>query len=96
VSAVIVFSAMGGVGQATYNVLQPSRSPGGEKRSWLQSEWSPLRKLTDGEYRELIGEKKLKLETEIALIEDKISALRNTAPDTSAPRTGFQTPGGEE
>ncbi|KAM0501248.1 hypothetical protein ACHAPB_005136 [Verticillium nonalfalfae] len=45
-------------------------------KSILQSKWSPLKKLTDDEYRHLMDEKVLRIDTEIALIDDKIAELR--------------------
>lgn len=54
---------------------QPSRQDG-EDGSWLRSKWSPLKKLTDKEYIEMMEEKKLKLDVEIALIDDRITELR--------------------
>ncbi|KAH8178588.1 Beta-ketoacyl synthase [Sarocladium implicatum] len=48
----------------------------GEDDSWLRSKWSPLKKLTDKEYIEMMEEKRLKLDVEIALIDDRIADLR--------------------
>lgn len=47
-----------------------------EDDSWLRSKWSPLKKLTDKEYIEMMEEKRLKLDVEIALIDDRIADLR--------------------
>lgn len=50
------------------------------KESWLQrigkSKWSPMRALTEEEYEEMMKEKILKVDVEIALIKDKIEALK--------------------
>ena len=40
------------------------------------SKLSPLKKLTDKEYEDYLEEKLLKVETEIALIDDRIAELR--------------------
>lgn len=44
------------------------------KSSW--PEWFPLKKLTDQEYMDNMGEKILRVETDIALIDEKIAELR--------------------
>ncbi|OLN85703.1 hypothetical protein CCHL11_08294 [Colletotrichum chlorophyti] len=77
IPGVIVFSLVGGTGQAILNGVQgKSSEPAEEKTSILSSSWSPLRKLTDNEYREMIDEKMLKIDAEIALIDEKIVELR--------------------
>ena len=48
----------------------------GEDDSFLRSKWSPLKKLTDREYLDMMDEKMLKLDVEIALIDDRIAELR--------------------
>lgn len=47
-----------------------------ESKSILESKWSPLRKISDDEYKEMLGEKILRLDADIALIDDKIAELR--------------------
>jgi hypothetical protein len=41
-----------------------------------ESRWSPFSVLTDEEYEKMMGEKLLVLEADIAVIDDKIHALR--------------------
>lgn len=88
ISAAIVFSVLGGTGQAMFNWIEPRKAPGKDGRDWLRSDWSPLKRLTDDEYRELIGNKKLRLEVEIALIDDKIAALRAGHAEDEEPSRG--------
>ncbi|KAF6822922.1 hypothetical protein CMUS01_10894 [Colletotrichum musicola] len=77
VPGVIVFSMVGAVGQAVVNATQGSPTDvKQEKKSIFESSWSPLKKLTDDEYREMIDEKMLKIDVEIALVDDKIAELR--------------------
>ncbi|KAM0273951.1 hypothetical protein ACHAQH_008094 [Verticillium albo-atrum] len=71
----IIFSLAGGIGQAFTNRLVNAPADPNSK-SILQSKWSPLKKLTDDEYRDLMDEKILRVDTEIALIDDKIAELR--------------------
>ncbi|KAF6832212.1 hypothetical protein CPLU01_06311 [Colletotrichum plurivorum] len=77
VPGVIVFSMVGAVGQAVVNATQGSPTDvKQEKKSIFESSWSPLKKLTDDEYRDMIDEKMLKIDVEIALVDDKIAELR--------------------
>lgn len=48
----------------------------GEDDSFLRSKWSPLKKLSDKEYVDMMEEKMLKLDVEIALIDDRIADLK--------------------
>lgn len=54
--------------------------------NWLQrfakKSWSPMTILTDEKYEELLNEKLLKIEVEIALIDDKLKELRNSPRDS--------------
>jgi hypothetical protein len=68
----------GGQVVVNYWSSHPSRQDG-EDGSWLRSKWSPLKKLTDREYIEMMEEKMLKLDVEIALIDDRIAELRLAA-----------------
>ncbi|EFQ25125.1 uncharacterized protein GLRG_00269 [Colletotrichum graminicola M1.001] len=76
VPGVIVFSLIGGTGQAFYNSMQGRPEVTEKKKSFFDSTWSPLKKLSDDEYREMIDEKMLKIDAEIALIDEKIVELR--------------------
>jgi len=72
---VIVWSLAGDGGQVFADHLASS-TPTSEKKSWFDSKWSPLRVLPDEEYRNMLEEKKLKLDAEIALIDDLIAQVR--------------------
>lgn len=65
----------GGQLVVNYWSSRPSQQ-GDNDGSWLRSKWSPLKKLTDREYIEMMEEKMLKLDVEIALIDDRIAELR--------------------
>lgn len=49
-----------------------------------ESKWIPLRSLSDKEYREMLGEKLLSIEAEIALLDDKIEELEKSRPVPSS------------
>jgi len=80
----IMFAIFGAAGQALYNVADARQSrqsrwvESGEKpkNSWLDSKWSPLKVLTDTEYEDMLQEKLLRVNAEIALIDENIEALR--------------------
>ncbi|KAF1971067.1 hypothetical protein BU23DRAFT_556344 [Bimuria novae-zelandiae CBS 107.79] len=87
----IMFSLFGWGGQHAYEWLdarnsgrvrekQAVKEQGGENETFLQkvgkSRWSPMRTLTDQEYEDMMREKLLKVDVEIALIRDKIEALK--------------------
>lgn len=44
------------------------------------SKWIPLRALSDQEYRDMLSEKLLGIEAEIALLDDKIEELERSRP----------------
>jgi hypothetical protein len=77
----IMFAIFGATGQALYNVVDARKSrlvESGEKpkNSWLDSKWSPVKVLTDTEYENMLQEKLLRVNAEIALIDENIEALR--------------------
>ncbi|EOA87281.1 hypothetical protein ACJQWK_10139 [Exserohilum turcicum] len=51
-----------------------------------KSKWSPMQVLTDEDYDKLMQEKLLRVEAEIAVIDDKIEALRKEAAQMEAQR----------
>ena len=64
------------------------------KSSWLDSKWSPMKRLTDKEYEEKLEEKILRLEAEIAIINENIESLRASAApkdNTTAAERSDQT-----
>jgi hypothetical protein len=77
-----MFGLFGATGQYIYN-RRDARDPGPQltteetvKNSWLNSRWSPVKVLTDTEYDEMLQEKLLRLNAQIALIDENIVALR--------------------
>lgn len=79
-----MFSIFGASGQGLYNMLDASNSKRVEEAKekegmlkWIaKQKWSPFSILTDAEYEKILREKILTLDVEIALIDDRIAALR--------------------
>jgi hypothetical protein len=75
----VVFSALGAGGQAVTNATGNGDSVPSQKRgSWLDSKWSPLTPLTDQQYEAMLREKILRLDAEIALLDDDIAQLKGS------------------
>ncbi|KAF2011440.1 hypothetical protein BU24DRAFT_281217 [Aaosphaeria arxii CBS 175.79] len=87
----IMFTLFGFGGQHAYDFLDQKNTEqvqkddvteegAKEKGTWLQraakSKWSPMKVLSDEEYLEMMNEKVLSVEAEIALLDDKIEELR--------------------
>ncbi|KAL1606430.1 hypothetical protein SLS60_003834 [Paraconiothyrium brasiliense] len=87
----IMFSLFGFGGQHAYEWLDARRTgkareeremkeKGESKETFMQrlgkSKWSPMRTLSDEEYEEMMRERILKVDVEIALLKDRIEALK--------------------
>ncbi|KAK0623491.1 hypothetical protein B0T14DRAFT_179959 [Immersiella caudata] len=74
----IFFSLFGGAGQLVVNAISWNTKPDDESatESFLKSKWSPVTFLTDEEYRKILDEKLLRVDVEIALVDDNIKELR--------------------
>ncbi|KUJ22205.1 uncharacterized protein LY89DRAFT_681491 [Mollisia scopiformis] len=71
----------GATGQYLYNVADARKTtlagkPESAKNSWLDSKWSPMKVLSDQDYENMLREKLLRVNAEIALVDDNIEALR--------------------
>lgn len=75
--AIVCWTAFGAGGQMIVNRMA-TREPKvkDENDSWFRSKWSPLKKLTDAEYIDLMEEKILRVDADIALVDDRIADLR--------------------
>ena len=80
----IVFSLVGYLGQTGFNIAEswPQENAGKEAakpKSILErmaaSKWIPLKALSDDDFRDILKEKVLSIEVEIALLDDKIRSL---------------------
>ena len=90
----MVLSGMGYCGQVAYEKLDRRHTESlvhseDKSNNLLQriakSRWVPVQVLTDEEYRDMLQEKLLRVDTEIALIDDRIEEIRGTQtfPTTS-------------
>ncbi|KAF2157199.1 hypothetical protein K461DRAFT_289540 [Myriangium duriaei CBS 260.36] len=80
----IMFSLFGGLGQSVYNLMDSRNAAkmeaGGDKETlteWVaKQKWSPFSILTDAQYESILREKILKVDVEIALIDDRIREMQ--------------------
>ncbi|CAI6085447.1 unnamed protein product [Clonostachys chloroleuca] len=75
-SSMILCSIMTASGQAIANHFSGRKAEKDEDDSWLRSKWSPLKKLNDQEYVDMMEEKMLRVDADIALIDERIAQLR--------------------
>jgi hypothetical protein len=78
---------LGFAGQGGYNMISTSQqSESSPRRSIMQrlteSKWVPLKALPDQQYEEMLQQKLLKIDVEISMIDEKVSALRAVKDDT--------------
>lgn len=72
--AMVLWGLVGAGGQLVANRMAAKESkPLDDTGGWS---WSPLKRLTDEQYIDMMGEKILKVEVDIALIDDRIAELR--------------------
>jgi hypothetical protein len=88
----VIFATIGGLGQAVYNYADARESEkvgnegGGEgegKRGWLNSKWSPVKALSDEEYGRILEERLLRVNAEIAILDESIAAVAKDATKTT-------------
>ncbi|KAF2627460.1 hypothetical protein BU25DRAFT_393439 [Macroventuria anomochaeta] len=100
-----MFSIFGYAGQNGYNFLDKKNTEeieedarmaarGEKKKNFMERiaemKWSPMEVLTDERYEEMLQEKLLKLEAEIAIIDDKIEGFRQKAKEIAVKRAQEQ------
>jgi len=78
----IVMGMIGFAGQYGYSVFSDRAAPDLEKGSLLQRfaamKWVPLRSLSNQEYEKMLNEKLLSTEAEIAILDERVEALRSS------------------
>ncbi|KAI9852211.1 MAG: hypothetical protein M1838_001448 [Thelocarpon superellum] len=90
VPGMVMFSLFGLAGQGVYNRLDaqhmqqqgagvPDRAGPGFWHRLAQKKWTPVQVLSDEEYEQLLREKALRIEAEIAVIEDDMKLLQESA-----------------
>lgn len=81
---VVVFSLCGYLGQASYNKyeqwqLQRERQPDKPLLNRLaDSKWTPIRNLSNEQYKDMLQDKLMGVDVEISLIDDKLKELRES------------------
>ncbi|KAI0433934.1 hypothetical protein F5Y09DRAFT_297292 [Xylaria sp. FL1042] len=77
----------GTLGAGSSYVSQLAQSAGSKpKKDWLDSKWSPMKRLSDKDYMNMVEEKILRLDAEIAIIDENIASLK-TVSESPAPST---------
>ncbi|KAI7526485.1 hypothetical protein KC331_g16931 [Hortaea werneckii] len=80
--ATLMWGLSGLVGQATYNAFyaKPAVVVEGPKETFWErmakKSWTPIKYVTNDEYAEMLREKMLKIDVEIAVLDDKIAELK--------------------
>ena len=88
-----MFSLVGALGQTLYNKADTRRSAtaetslDGKKSSWIDSKWSPIRRISEAEYEEILQEKLLRIDVEIAMVDGKIEEIRAEERELAAKKT---------
>jgi hypothetical protein len=91
----IMFSIYGALGQTLYNYADTQKSaraeatPNSKTNSWIDSKWSPIRRISEAEYEEMLQEKLLRVNVEIALVDDKIDEIRAEERELGAKKNGL-------
>lgn len=82
----ILFFGTLGAGSSYLSQLTGAESKTKTKTSWLDSKLSPVQRLSDKDYLDKIDEKILRLDAEIAIVNETIASLRKSlqSPTTSA------------
>lgn len=80
----LLFATFGALGQAAYNYADARKTnedadEAGKKKGWMNSRWSPVKTLSDEEYRGILEERLLRLDAEIALVEESIEGVKKAA-----------------
>lgn len=71
-----MFTLFGAGGQFAVNKWADRDTTPKEKTSIFDHRWSPMTRLSDQQYENILEEKILRLEADISIIDDNIAALR--------------------
>jgi len=90
----IVFAMLGGLGQAASDLFEARRqssldtADSHKRKSWMDSKWSPVTALSDSDYESMLQERLLRVNAEIALVDEGIQALRAGSQSSLPERQG--------
>ena len=81
IPGLLVFSVFGFLGQGAYNSLdaRQASAESSDTSVWnrlMDSPFSPLKKLSNDEYEDLMKERLIRIEAEISLIDDEVATLK--------------------
>ncbi|KAH7244233.1 uncharacterized protein BKA55DRAFT_79607 [Fusarium redolens] len=79
--AMLVWTTVGAGGQMIANRMAARKPKVQDENESFWTRWTPLKKLTDQEYRDMMSEKMLRIDADIALIDDRIAELKKQAED---------------
>ncbi|KAI1340455.1 hypothetical protein F5Y15DRAFT_40315 [Xylariaceae sp. FL0016] len=82
IPGILVFGTLG-AGSA-YATPTSGRVESKPKTSWVDSKWSPLKRLSDKDYAMMVEEKLLRLDAEIAIINENIESLKASKEEVFA------------
>jgi hypothetical protein len=77
----LVWTTVGAGGQMIANRMAARKPKVQDENESFWTRWTPLKKLTDQEYRDMMSEKMLRIDADIALIDDRIAELKKQAED---------------
>lgn len=75
----VMFAIFGAVGQHIHNRYTAPKDVQPRENFWKrmsEKSWTPFKVLTNEEYAEMLRERMLKIDVEIAVLDDKIAALK--------------------
>ncbi|KAI0527853.1 hypothetical protein F5B22DRAFT_582570 [Xylaria bambusicola] len=73
---IFVFGTLGAGSSYVSQLLRGTGSA--REKSWLDSKWSPMQRLSDKDYLDKVEDKILRLDADIAIIDDNIASLKKT------------------
>jgi hypothetical protein len=94
----IMGTLLGFTGQSIYNVMDARHTKsvisGTAKESWwhraMNSSWSPVKRLSDEDYAKMLEEKLLRVEVDIAIIDDEIAKFKEEQQSNAAERSSAE------
>lgn len=73
--ASVIFSLLGAGGQVASNRWSGSENSAKKTSGWFTSKWSPMTKLSDEEYKVMLEQKILRVEADLAILDENKAAL---------------------
>ncbi|KAG8165513.1 hypothetical protein KVR01_004065 [Diaporthe batatas] len=85
----VIFSLLGAGGQLASNSWSGSETPAKKSNGWFTSKWSPMTKLSDEDYKVMLEEKILRVEADLAILDENRAAL--LAEEESRPKPATES-----